>query len=50
VGSEPELRATARAFVVGAFAELTSEKARVAGLFFVADGTDPASDARSIQA
>jgi hypothetical protein len=28
----PELRATARAFVVGAFAALTSEKARVAGL------------------
>jgi hypothetical protein len=26
VGSEPELRATARAFVVGAFAELTSER------------------------
>jgi len=36
------------AFVVGAFAELASEKARVAGLFFVADRADPASDARWI--
>jgi hypothetical protein len=31
--------------VVGALAGLTSEKARVAGLFFVADRTDPTSDA-----